>query len=288
MTAGELVVVATPIGNLGDLSPRAAEVLAGADIVCCEDTRHTGLMLSRLNIKANRLVSLHAHNERERSPQILAELRAGAQIAVVSDAGTPGVSDPGARLVMAAVEAGFKVTTVPGPSAVLAALAVAGVAWSRWRFEGFLPRKGPERRARVAEIARAGHPVVLYESPRRLTSTLSDLAAACGGDRGVSVCRELTKIHEEVLRTTLGQAGEHFRATEPRGEITLVVHPGAGAGENAPPEDAAVRLEVEALVAAGHSRRDAVSSVASRLGLSRRHVYDASLVRGPKGGGAPR
>jgi 16S rRNA (cytidine1402-2'-O)-methyltransferase len=286
--SGQLVVVSTPIGNLGDLSPRAATVLSSADIVCCEDTRHTGVMLKRLGITYRRLLSLHAHNEAERTARVLDELELGRTVALVSDAGTPAVSDPGERLVSAAAEAGFRVSVAPGPSAVLAAIVVSGMGLGRWRFEGFLPRKGGDRRARLADIAAAPCPSVCYESPQRVLATLRDLIEACGPDRQVAVCREMTKIHEEVRRSTLADAAAHFAVTAPRGEFVLVV---AGAGEDAATASPAASAEelsaaVEVLVGRGQSRRDAVRDVAAGFGIKRSIVYEAAVgsARSPGSG----
>jgi len=275
---GQLVLVSTPIGNLGDLSPRAAAMLSSADIVCCEDTRHTGVMLKRLGIAYRRLLSLHAHNETERTALILEELAVGGTIALVSDAGTPAISDPGERLVAAAAEAGFRVSVVPGPSAVLAAIVVSGMGLGRWRFEGFLPRKGADRRARLADIASSPCPSVCYESPPRLLATLRDLAEACGADRRVAVCREMTKLHEEVRRSTLAEATAHYAASAPRGEIVLVIE-GAGRGSSSSPVASADELSaaVEVLVGRGQSRRDAVREVAAGLGIKRSIVYEAAV-----------
>jgi 16S rRNA (cytidine1402-2'-O)-methyltransferase len=275
---GQLVIVSTPIGNLGDLSPRAAAVLSSADIVCCEDTRHTGLMLKRLGIATRRLLSLHAHNEAERTSVVLDELAFGRTVALVSDAGTPEVSDPGERLVAAAAEAGFRVSVVPGPSAVLAAIVVSGMGLGRWRFEGFLPRKGGDRRARLADIAAAPCPSVCYESPQRLLATIRDLGEACGGDRRVAVCRELTKIHEEIRRSTLADAAAHFAVTAPRGEVVLVVDGAGGAAVSSPSASTdELSAAVEVLVDRGQSRRDAVRDVAADLGIKRSIVYEAAV-----------
>lgn len=280
--SGELVVVSTPIGNLDDLSPRAAAALGAADIVCCEDTRHTGMMLKRLGIEASRLLSLHAHNEAERVPALLAELASGSRVAVVSDAGMPAVSDPGALLVSAAIEAGIKVTAVPGPSAVTTAVALAGMGGARWSFEGFLPRKGRQRRERLEQIAGARAPTVLFESPRRVAATLADLAESCGPARRVAVLRELTKLHEEVWRSTLSEAVARLGPREPRGEFVLVVD-AAGATVPEPPAEADVRKEVESRVDEGQSRRDAVRAVAERRGIPRHRVYEVAVGRPPKG-----
>lgn len=276
--AGTLTVVSTPIGNLGDLSSRAREVLSGADLVACEDTRHTGRLAELAGIRAHRLVSLHAHNEHDRTPAILNELLEGASVALVSDAGTPLVSDPGERLVAAAVAAGIPVVAVPGPSAALAALVVSAIPASRWRFEGFLPRKGPERRARLAEIAAAPHPSVLYESPARVAATLADLAGACGDGRRVAVARELTKLHEQTWRGTLGEAVARHGLEPARGEHVLVVD---GAPVTARPGAYEAATAVGRLLDAGLDRRDAVTAAVVLLGVSRRDAYEAAM-RAPR------
>lgn len=221
--AGRLLVVSTPIGNLADLSPRAREALAGADLVACEDTRHTGLLLSRLGIKA-RLVSYHEHNERARLPALLGALAEGKTVALVSDAGTPLVSDPGFVLVRAAVEQGAAVEAVPGPSALLAALVVSGLPPLPFTFAGFAPQKLGKRRTFFARLAALEHTVVFYESPHRLGASLADAAVAFG-DRRAIVARELTKLHEEIQRGTLAELAAAFAGDKPRGEIVVVVGP---------------------------------------------------------------
>jgi len=221
--SGRLLVVSTPIGNLGDLSPRAREALAGADLVACEDTRHTGLLLSRLGIKA-RLVSLHEHNERARLPALLAALAEGQTVALVSDAGTPLVSDPGFLLVREAVAQGAVVEAIPGPSALLAALVVSGLPPLPFTFAGFPPQKAGKRRTFFARLAALEHTVVFYESPHRLGASLAD-AASTFGERPAIVARELTKLHEEVRRGTLAELASAFAADKPRGEIVVVVGP---------------------------------------------------------------
>lgn len=273
-TAGQLVLVATPIGNLGDLSPRAVEALTAADVVACEDTRHTGRLLQHAGIRARRLVSLHGHNEAARSAELVTSLLAGARVAVVSDAGTPAVSDPGARLVREAVAAGVEVTAVPGPSAALAALVLSGLDTTRWRFEGFLPRKGPERRARLAEIAASPVPTVCFEAPTRLAATLAELAEVCGDERAVAVARELTKLHEEVWRGSVRAAATAAAAGAARGEHVLVVD---GAPPAAPLEGAVVTELVGRLRAAGLSARDAATAAAIALGVPHRMAYAAAL-----------
>lgn len=276
-TAGRLVLVATPIGNLGDLSPRAVAALAGAGLVCCEDTRRTGRLLQHAGITAARLVVANEHTEARRVEEVLAMLATGRDVAVVTDAGTPGVSDPGERLVRAAIDAGFPVVTVPGPSAVVAALVASGLPTSRFVFEGFLPRAGRQRAARLAEIAAEPRTIVIYEAPHRVQRTIADLAAACGGDRPVAVGRELTKLHEEIVRGTLGDVD----LGEPRGEYVLVV---GGASERVDaPDDDAIRAALAAERASGRSNRDAVTSVAERLGVAKRRVYAVAV--GTLGGG---
>ena len=198
--SGALILVGTPIGNLGDLSPRAVEALAEADLVCCEDTRRTGRLLERAEVRGARLMRVDEHSERGAVAEVCELLAAGANVALVTDAGMPTVCDPGERLVAACVAAGHEVRIVPGPSAAVAALAVSGLPTGRYAFEGFLPRKGRARAERLAEIARERRTVVLFESPHRLRSCLADLAAVCGARRRAAVARELTKLHEEMVR----------------------------------------------------------------------------------------
>lgn len=271
---GALVVVATPIGNLADLSPRAVEELSTADVVVCEDTRRTRQLLSHAGVTGKRLVALHTHREAAGTGQVVGWLGEGRRVVLVSDAGTPAVSDPGARLVAAAVAAGARVEVVPGPSAALAALVVSGLATDRFCFEGFLPRKGPDRRARLSAVAAEERTSVLFEAPPRVAATLADLAEACGRDRSVAVARELTKLHEEVWRGTLGAAAELAAAGEPRGEHVLVV-----AGR--PPADGVADAEVEAAVREqldrGATTTDAARLVSEELGVARRRAYRAAL-----------
>jgi 16S rRNA (cytidine1402-2'-O)-methyltransferase len=236
---GRVVVVATPIGNLGDLSPRAVAALASSDYIYCEDTRRTLKLLNHAAIKGPRLVAHHRHNEAATTPAAVARAQAGATIAVVTDAGTPLVSDPGSRLVRAALAQGIPVETVPGPSAALAALVVSGLSTDRWCFEGFLPRGGRERGERLAAVAaETDRAVVIFESPHRLQRALDDLEVACGPERPIAVCRELTKLHEEIWRGTTGPAAERARATKSRGEYVLVLGPPCrglgGPGQDSP------------------------------------------------------
>lgn len=279
---GELVLVATPIGNAGDLSPRAAETLGSADVVCCEDTRHTGRLLSRLGVTAQRLVSVHEHNEQARASAVVEWLAAGMTVALVTDAGLPGISDPGARIVAAAHAAGQKVSVVPGPSAAVAAVAVAGLRDGRFRFEGFLSRKAGERRTQLGEIVASPIAVVVYEAPSRVERLLGDLAEVCGGDRVIVVCRELTKLHEEVWHGPLTDAVGRWPSASAKGEFVIVIG-GAPPPLAAPVEEADLAARVARLVAAGDSRRDAVDAVAVELGLARKVVYAAATSSGRSG-----
>jgi 16S rRNA (cytidine1402-2'-O)-methyltransferase len=274
---GRLILVGTPIGNLGDLAPRVADALAGADAICCEDTRRTGRLLQLANIArkpGTPLVVVNDHTEAVEAPRIMARLAAGEQVVVVSDAGMPGVSDPGERLVRAAVDADHPVEVIPGPSAALAALVVSGLPTGRFVFEGFLPRKGSARTARLAEVAAEQRTVVLYEGPHRVVRTLSDLVDACGADRPVAVARELTKLHEQVWRGTLAGALAWAEEREPPGELVLVL--GGAAPAPATSEDDVRSALLDAL-GAGTSVRDAAAQVASDLGVPRRQAYDLAL-----------
>ena len=266
-----LAVCATPIGNLDDVTLRVLSELAEADLVLCEDTRHTRRLVERHGIRA-RLRSYHEHNEAARTAEVLPRLEAGERIALVSDAGLPGISDPGARLIGAALEAGVTVTVLPGASAVDTALIAGGFAAERYQFIGFLPR-GESALARVwNELASWPWPAVAFESPRRLPATLRSLAAADPG-RTIAVCRELTKRHEQVVRGSAEEVAAAF-TEPPKGEITLIVGPAAKAE---PTELAAAAQGVAELVAAGLPRRKAAEVVARLTGLSRRRLYDMSL-----------
>ena len=259
---GSLVLVATPIGNLGDISARAIETLAAADVICCEDTRRTRALLSAVGVAGGgRLVSLHEHNESARAPQVLAWVQEGKTVAVVSDAGVPGISDPGALVVAAAAAAGVPVSIVPGPSAVDAALVVSGLATDRYCVEGFLARRGPERRQRLGAIAAERRTTVLLEAPGRLAGTLEDLHRACG-DRAVAVVRELTKLHEEVWRGTLAAAAAEFAGREVRGEIVVVL---AGAGPAEEASDDAVTADGAGEVRPDRSSPDELPGIGHQL-----------------------
>lgn len=273
MTAS-IVLVATPIGNLGDVSPRAAEALGAATILACEDTRRTGSLLRHLGIARPKLVVMNDHTEREVAARLIDAAQRDERVVVATDAGMPAVSDPGFVLVRAAVEAGVPVEVVPGPSAVLAALALSGLATDRFVFDGFLPRKGAERTARLTEVAAQPRTTVLFEAPHRLERILVDLEAVCGGDRPVAVARELTKIHEEVWRGTLDDAVDWTREREPRGEIVVVV---GGAPERAVTETEMVDALRSALDR-GLTVRDAADEVATKLSARRRQVYELALT----------
>ena len=269
---GRLVLVATPIGNLADLPPRAIDALRSAALVCCEDTRRTGRLLQHAGVRAQRLAVANEHTELARIGDVLDVLGSGGDVAVVTDAGTPGVSDPGERLVRAALDAGFEVTAVPGPAAVVMAVTISGLPTSRFVFEGFLPRSGRERAARLAEIAGEPRTIVIYEAPHRIGKTLTDLRAACGDDREVAVCRELTKLFEEVVRSTLGE----IAIGDPRGEYVVVL---AGRpAEAMPVDDDQIRDALRAELATGSSKKDAVSAVSKRLGAPRKTVYALAVT----------
>jgi 16S rRNA (cytidine1402-2'-O)-methyltransferase len=275
-----LFIVATPIGNLGDVTLRALEVLRAVPLIAAEDTRISRRLLARYEIPT-RTVSFHAKSAPARTRELLDHLRAGADLAVVTDAGTPGVSDPGEELVAAWAGEGGRVVPVPGASAVLAAVAASGVAGPRWGFEGFLPRSGRERKERLARVAADDRATVVFEAPGRLGATLRDLAAACGEDRAAAVCRELTKLHEQIVRGTLGDL--HGAAAEgeipARGEVVIVVAAGLplGSGSEAKRgvDGAAALAMVDALVRGGASRAQAAKAVAAATGVPRRTLYQS-------------
>lgn len=271
-----LSLVATPIGNLGDLSPRALEVLGAVDAVLCEDTRVTGQMLARYGVSTP-LLPLHDHNETEMVPRLLDRLRAGQRLALVSDAGTPLVSDPGYRLVRAAIEAGLPLTAIPGPNAAVMALTLSGLPPHPFLFLGFLPPRGGPRHAaiaglRAAERAGLAATTVLFEAPHRLAETLAALAEGLGADRPAAVARELTKRFEEVRRGSLGTLAAHYAAAEALGEICIVIGPA--------PEETTPEAELDARLRAamqGASLRDAAALVAAATGLPRKQVYQRAL-----------
>jgi 16S rRNA (cytidine1402-2'-O)-methyltransferase len=276
---GRLAVISTPIGNLGDLSPRARDELAAAELVAAEDTRRTGQLLTTLGL-ARPLVSLHEHNEGERIDELLDKLRAGARIALVSDAGTPLLSDPGFQLVRRVSQEGMSVVAVPGPSAITAALSIAGLPTERFTFEGFLPARLAERRTRIAELKQETRTLVFFEAPHRIAEALEDLAAGFGADRRVAVARELTKMFETVYRGTLAQLAAQARsdANLSRGEITVVVEGAArAAGEDAPRE----RLDATLNVLLTELAPSKAAALAARLtGAKRNDAYARALELG--------
>lgn len=269
-----LVLVGTPIGNLGDLSPRAIEALRLADAICCEDTRRTGRLLQHAGIERKPLIVVNDHTEVAAAVAVLERLGAGERVAVVTDAGMPGISDPGERLVRATIDAGHAVEVVPGASAAVTALVVSGLPAGRFVFEGFVPRKGSGRTARLGEIASERRTVVMYEAPHRLARTLADLLAACGGERQVAIGRELTKLHEETWRGSLAQAVAWAADHEPRGELVVVLD---GASEPPRPSQDDIEAALHIALASGVSARDAAADVAARLGVPKRTAYDTAI-----------
>jgi 16S rRNA (cytidine1402-2'-O)-methyltransferase len=287
---GRLVLVGTPIGNLGDISERAKAALAGADVIFCEDTRRTRKLLSALAIRAPRLIRLDHTNEADLLGRVTETIAAGASVALVSDAGMPTISDPGTAVVRACIQSGIAVEVVPGPTALSAALALSGLPASKFRFEGFLARKGRDRTAQMESIARDEMTTVVYESPHRVARTLSDLVDACGPDRSVALVRELTKLHEEVWRGSLGEAAERLRTApeSPRGEWVLVVggrgKSSSGAALHDTAGDLSTNVNDDGIVAAvqsrmqeGMDRRRAVAEVAADLRVPKRRVYNLTI-----------
>ena len=274
-SVGRLVICPTPIGNLDDVTLRVLDTLRSADVIACEDTRHTSVLLARHAITA-RLLSLHEHNERARARELVERMRAGAIVALVSDAGTPLISDPGFALVQACLQAGVELEALPGASAVLTALVASGLPSERWRFVGFLPR----RRGELLELlGGAGETLIAFESPRRLANTLS-LLCEQDPERRLAVCRELTKLHEEVRRGSAAELAEHYREAPARGEVVLVVGASAnGGGERTPRADAVLALSE--LVAAGAKPRAAASVLARLSGLRANELY-RELTRGER------
>lgn len=280
-----LYLVSTPIGNLSDMTRRAIDVLRGADVVFAEDTRRTGVLLRHYAIEA-RLISAHEHNEAARARLVVELLDEGKKVAMVSDAGTPLLSDPGARVVRGALDAGYDVIPVPGPSALLAALVASGLPADRFTFFGFLPRKGGARQEILGEIASSRHSAVIYESPQRLRALLEDLSGVAGADRRVAVARELTKMHEEIVRLTLGEAAARFADRDVLGEIVVVV-------EGREPEVVPVEEDERALAVAGAllAHGIAPSAVArdlrERLGMNRNEAYDLAQRLAAAGAAGP-
>ena len=271
---GMLVLVATPIGNLGDLSPRAVATLQSSALILCEDTRHSGKLLSHAGVSGVRLAVCNEHTEIERSRDVLSLLDGGNTVTMITDAGTPGISDPGSRLVRVVLDAGHEVSAVPGPAAFVMALVVSGFDTTRFVFEGFLPRSGRERATRLAAVAAESRTTVMYEAPHRMERTTKDLAEMCGGQRRVAVARELTKLYEAVWRGTLDDAMTLLDTTAPRGEYVIVLEGAPPRGEISDDEiRSALHVALE-----GHSRKDAVEAVVGQLEVPKRRVYDLALA----------
>jgi len=268
-----LILVATPIGNLGDLSPRAIEQMRSAGLVCCEDTRRTGMLLHNLGIDA-KMLRVDEHTEVQSITRVLDVLNQGRDVCLVTDAGSPGISDPGSRLVASVIEHGYDVSAVPGPTALIMALTMSGLPTDRFVFDGFLPRKGSERTTRLREVGQQSRTTVLYEAPHRLLRTLEDLVQSCGGERLIAVCRELTKIHEEVWRGTTSEAVEYFTEHEPQGEFVLVI---AGAPSPLPATSTDIDRALTGLLTDGSSTRDAATQVSELLGISKKSAYERAL-----------
>lgn len=265
---GTLFVVSTPIGNMGDFSFRAVETLRAVDLVLAEDTRHSGQLLKRYDISA-KLLAYHEHNEAKTTPRLVERLLAGESMALITDAGTPILSDPGGRLVAAAIEAGITVAPIPGASALLAALVTSGLPAERFTFFGFLPRSGGDRQSALAELTELDHTAVLYEAPNRVASTLADVEAGGGGDRPVAVAREMTKQFEETRRGTVTELRAYYEEHPPRGEVVIVL----GGAPARVVEEAQIRERVRALRGSGMSAKDTAAQVAKELGVSRRVAY---------------
>lgn len=275
--AGALVLVGTPIGNLGDLSERAVDALRTADVVACEDTRRTRGLLSHLGIPSSgRVRSVPAHDETARAGGIVELVAGGARVAFVSDAGMPAISDPGAALVRACLDAGLAVEIVPGPDAVTTALVLSGLPTDRFTFLGFLARKGRDRRDELAAIAESRVTSVVFESPRRVRATLADLSAACGPDRPVALARELTKVHETFVRGTVAEVVAALGGDDPRGECVLVI--GAAPVADTAPDPEAVDDAIRTELASGASTKDVAAAVSERFGIARRTVYERAVT----------
>ena len=277
--AGTLYLVPTPIGNLGDLSARCVETLTQADFIAAEDTRVSVKILNHLGLKKP-MVSYYRHNTDTSGPAIVARLLGGESCALVTDAGTPAISDPGEDLVRLCAEAGVPVVAIPGPCALVTALAVSGLPTGRFTFEGFLAMNKKNRRAHLESLRRETRTMIFYEAPHKLTATLGDMAAVFGPERRVSLCRELTKLHEEVCRTTLGAAMDRYRAEPPKGEFVLVVAGAEETAEDAPTLADGVAQVLRLREEEGLTLRDAVRRTAAELGLGKNELYDSALAAG--------
>ena len=275
ITGNTLYLVGTPIGNLEDMTMRGIKVLQDVDLIAAEDTRHTGKLLHHFQIKTPQ-ISYHQHNEQQRIPEFISQLQAGKSIAIVTDAGMPGISDPGYLIVAACVAAGIRVIPIPGVTAVITAVSASGLPTDRFGFEGFLPAKGQERRDRLESVSGDARTLVFYESPHRLRQTLADFAQTFGSDRQIVLGRELTKLHEEFWRGDIGAAIEHYTQVEPQGEYAIVV---AGAAVSQPTiSDEAIERALIELMLQGTSRSHASRIVSEQIAQPRRYVYQLALA----------
>jgi 16S rRNA (cytidine1402-2'-O)-methyltransferase len=270
------VLVATPIGNLGDLPPRAVDELRAATLICCEDTRRTGRLLQHAGVAGVRMAVTNEHTEVTRTAEVLEILDSGGSVALVTDAGTPGISDPGERLARVVLDAGHVVTAVPGPAALVMALVVSGFDTTRFAFEGFIPRSGSERGRRLDEISLERRTVILYEAPHRVVRTVSDLRERLGGDRRIALARELTKLHEEVWRGTLDEATIRVAELEPRGEYVVVIE--GAIDDDVPADDDAIRRALREAFGGGDDRKSAIATVAGALRVPKRRVYEIATA----------
>lgn len=275
---GHLYLVSTPIGNLDDFSPRAVETLSSVSLILAEDTRHSRRLLDRYGVHTP-TASYHEHNEARTAPRLVERLLAGESLALISDAGTPLLSDPGERLVSAAIDAGIRIVPIPGASALLAALVASGIASERFTFFGFPPRKGRERATFLDEVARLPHTAVLYEAPGRVAATLGELAAAGSGERHVAVARELTKQFEELRRGTVAELARYYQDSPPRGEVVIVVAGRTAAAEE--PDEDALRVRAGELLASGKSARDAARALIAEYGVARNDAYRLAQEAAP-------
>lgn len=280
VSASTLYLVATPIGNLADISERAIKVLSEVDFIAAEDTRNSMRLLSHFGI-SKPLVSYYEHNKRERGEEIIARLQGGESCALITDAGMPAISDPGEDLVRLCAERGVTVTTVPGACAMITALTLSALATSRFVFEGFLPVQKKQRKERISVLMREERTFILHEAPHKLKTTLSELSDALGGDRRIAICRELTKLNEEVVRTTLSGACELYREKEPRGEYVLVIEGGSALPDekNESVSEDELKSEVDALCEKGMSKNQAIKTVATSHGMSRNELYSLLIEK---------
>ena len=273
--SGQLILVATPIGNLGDISERMKQVLEQADLIACEDSRHSGRLVKHMGITSPKYIVVNDHTERDACNGIVEAIMGGKTVALITDAGTPGISDPGSVVVQAVIAAGLSVTAVPGPAALIMALIISGIPTTRFVFEGFLPRSGRDRTERLADIASEMRTVIFYEAPHRIARTLNDLATACHPDRLIAVTRELTKMHEEVWRGSVSEAALHFATVEAMGEFVVVL---AAAEAPLPADEDLIKEALVHEFSAGMSTRDAVDAVVKQTSAPKRMVYALALL----------